>query len=191
MTNHALSVALQSEPTELEERIVRLDVLVEALRVHAERLAALTHREAERADHEDLGADQPLVSASQRATAPHVLIVDDDVQMLRVVARMLFDWRVSTAHDARQAIAILTGRTAVDLLITDYLMPSMTGEALAARSRELLPHLPVLIITGHGEAVAAAEPTFWRAERHLNKPFGLEELRTTVAEVMGARRVAV
>ena len=115
----------------------------------------------------------------------HVLAVDDDTSMLSVLERTLADYRVSTARDATEAMAILSARERVDLLITDYLMPGMTGEELTHHARATRVDLKVLVITGHAQAVQHAEPEWWSSEAHLIKPFRILALREAVAALIG------
>jgi CheY-like chemotaxis protein len=115
----------------------------------------------------------------------HVVVVDDDNVTLELVERTLSTYRVSTARDGREALAILSTAEPVDLLLTDYMMPMMTGEELVHRARAYRPDLPVLIMTGHGTAVADIEPEWWATERHVAKPFRLDALRAAVASLIG------
>lgn len=114
-----------------------------------------------------------------------MLVVDDDTHMLSVIERMLTGYRVTTARDTLEALAVLATQDRIDVLMTDYPMPSMTGDELVRRAREARPDLQVLVITGYSLAVAAAEPTWSESERHLTKPFGADLLRTTVEELVG------
>jgi CheY-like chemotaxis protein len=135
-------------------------------------------------------ADGPTLEppAAPRATSQslkHVLAVDDDTSMLSVLERSLADYRVSTARDATEAMAILSARERVDLLITDYLMPGMTGEELTHHARARRVDLKVLVITGHANAVERAEPEWWGSEAHLIKPFRILALRDAVGALIG------
>jgi CheY-like chemotaxis protein len=115
----------------------------------------------------------------------HILVVDDDAAVLSVMARALSDYWLTIARDGREALAIASGGVPVDLLITDYLMPSMTGDELIARLREKLPGLKTLIVTAHGDILAGELPDWWQAEAHLSKPFRVEALREAVAGLIG------
>ena len=115
----------------------------------------------------------------------HILVVDDDTLMLQVVARALSDYRVSTARDGSEAVAILAATAPVHLLVTDYLMPVMTGQELVRHARQQRPGLPSLIITGLAGAAAAADPDWWASQPHLAKPFRLEALREAVESLIG------
>ena len=99
--------------------------------------------------------------------------------------RTLADYKVSTARDATEAMAILSTREPIDLLITDYLMPGMTGEELTHHARATRVGLKVLVITGHAHAVEHAEPEWWGTEVHLIKPFRILALRTAVDALIG------
>jgi DNA-binding NtrC family response regulator len=114
-----------------------------------------------------------------------VVVVDDDADLLSLIERVLSAYRVSTAHDADEALLILSGEDRVDLLITDFLMPKMTGEGLVHEARKRRPNLRVLVITGHANVVAAAEATWWRSEAHLTKPFGMDALLRAVQGMIG------
>jgi DNA-binding NtrC family response regulator len=131
----------------------------------------------------------PAVSAqSRRLTGDnrkHIVAVDDDALTLELVERTLSAYRVSPARDAAEALAILSSAEPVDLLLTDYLMPHMTGEELVYRARAQRPGIAVLIMTGYGKAVAAAEPAWWAAERHVSKPFHIDALREAVESLIG------
>jgi DNA-binding NtrC family response regulator len=117
----------------------------------------------------------------------HVLVVDDDTSMLSVLERTLTlaDYRVSTARDATEAMAILSGRERIDLLITDYLMPGLTGQELTRHARATRLGLKVLVITGHAHTIERAEPDWWATEAHLNKPFSMLALHEAVAALIG------
>ena len=130
--------------------------------------------------------DAPPPPAPGRSSSlKHVLAVDDDTSMLSVLERTLADYNVSTARDATEAMAILSTRDRIDLLITDYLMPGMTGEELTHHARATRIGLKVLVITGHAHAVEHAEPEWWASEAHLIKPFRLLALREAVDALIG------
>ena len=124
-------------------------------------------------------------AGTKSTSLKHVLAVDDDTSMLSVLERTLADYRVSTARDATEAMAILSARERVDLLITDYLMPGMTGEELTHHARATRVGLKVLVITGHAHAVEHAEPEWWGTEAHLIKPFRILALREAVDALIG------
>ena len=108
----------------------------------------------------------------------HILVVDDDEQVRRLFTRFLADagCRVTTcesAADARHAFGRLPCR--VDLLVTDFRMPGGTGEMLAEALWEIVPDLPVIVVSGYVDELAPE----WRERRHvriLSKPISRNEL---------------
>jgi CheY-like chemotaxis protein len=68
----------------------------------------------------------------------------------------------------------------VDLLITDYSMPRMTGIQLAKAARELRPGLPILLATGYADLPEGADIDLPR----LNKPYQQDQLAAEIASVL-------
>jgi CheY-like chemotaxis protein len=118
-------------------------------------------------------------------TLKRILVVDDDRTVLDVVSRALSEYKPWLARDPDEALATATQIGTLDLLITDYLMPSMTGEELIGRLREHWPTLPVLILTAHAEILNAENPPWWANEVHLAKPFAIDDLRAAVTGLIG------
>ena len=115
----------------------------------------------------------------------HILVVDDDSSVLDVLTRALVGYRMSIARDPDEALHVASNFGSLDLLITDYLMPSMTGAELIARMREKRQLLKVLILTGHADILDQENPLWWAQEVHLSKPPSLEALRAAVADLIG------
>lgn len=114
-------------------------------------------------------------------TARHILVVDDEDGIAYVFKRYLerAGYRVTAVNCPLAALAI--GRAGgVDMLVTDYRMPGMTGASLVARLRELQPGLPALIVTAFGAEVDVAAP----AVRVLSKPLPPQELVDAVARAL-------
>lgn len=82
-----------------------------------------------------------------------VLLVDDDPLVRTGAAALLemFGYHVLDAASGQEALQILQEAEAVDVLITDYAMPGMSGVALIHNMRRLAPALPVLLITGYAD----------------------------------------
>jgi CheY-like chemotaxis protein len=72
----------------------------------------------------------------------------------------------------------------VDLIVTDYVMPGMTGMQLAAKVKALHPDLPMFLATGYAELPDAIEPGL----RRMSKPFTQVALAKAMAEVHAAAR---
>lgn len=114
-----------------------------------------------------------------------ILAVDDDSSVLRLLTRALPDYEVTVAQDAGEAwLAARRGKP--DLLIADYMMPSIFGDELVARLRAIWPDLRVLMLTAHCNILDTEGQSWWRAEPHMEKPFRISMLRTTVNELLAA-----
>jgi DNA-binding NtrC family response regulator len=114
-----------------------------------------------------------------------ILIVDDDSSVLNFLQRALGGYAVVTARDPDEALHAAATITSLDLLITDYLMPSMTGDELVARMREQRPGLNVLMLTAHSDILDAEGQAWWANETHLAKPLAIGTLRETVSRLIG------
>jgi CheY-like chemotaxis protein len=129
-------------------------------------------------------AGEEISVEAAKPGSKHVVVADDDPTVLRLVARALSDYRVSLARDGHEALAIVRNEH-VDLLIADYLMPSMTGQELVDTCEGEGATFPVLVLTGYGDILERVEPAWWAARSHLAKPVRIHELRTTVQRLIG------
>ncbi len=123
--------------------------------------------------------------ADNHVAVQHILVVDDDALMLSLIAKALADYNLTMARDGGEALQAISPGTPLDLIITDYLMPSMTGDELLGRLRERRPGLKALVITGHGAILEKEVPDWWRGESHLSKPFTVAALREAVVKLIG------
>ncbi len=124
-------------------------------------------------------AEMPVASGP----ALRVLVVEDDPAVGQLACEMLQQLGHSAirVESAEAALGALADGRAVELLLTDVMMPGgMDGITLAAEARRRRPELPVLLSSGYAGApsrVAAAGFPM------LRKPFSLEELATAIARV--------
>ncbi|MCX8089813.1 MAG: response regulator [Verrucomicrobiae bacterium] len=118
----------------------------------------------------------------------HILVVDDEPIVCDAVKMMLeFDGHhIETAHGAEQALALFE-KSDFDVVITDYSMPGMKGNELAARCKTLKPGQPVVMITAYAEMLAAEQIPLDAVDHLISKPFLLEDLRAAIAKVTAAR----
>lgn len=123
------------------------------------------------------------------STTLQVLAVDDEAGMRELVTRCLagqsFD--VAVAASGEEALALAGNSLALDLLITDEVMPGIEGHELARRLRLSNPNLKVLYLTGHADRLFGAKGHLWDLEAFLDKPFSPEGLRQAVALLVMGR----
>ena len=126
---------------------------------------------------------EDLDSPSERRL--RILVVDDDALVLLNTAAMLADLGHETveAGSGRDAIRILQDQDSIDVMITDYSMPHMTGAELASAVRANWPSVRVIVASGYSDD-AILENTIANAK--LQKPFGIRDLRATIDKVMCA-----
>jgi signal transduction histidine kinase len=135
-----------------------------------------THEIAERRSE----SDAAFAPAARRS---RILLVDDDALIAMSSVDMLVDLghEVLEANSAGQALAILRSTDAIDLLITDFAMPGMTGLQLIEAARAILPDLPVLLATGYAELPSDGVEKFPR----IGKPYTQSQLAIEIAKLLG------
>lgn len=122
----------------------------------------------------------------------HILIVDDDAAMRALLRDFLSqDAKVTEFPLATKALEFLkqTGLDDVDLIISDINMPEMTGTEFAAKSRELRPKVPVILITAFGSIESAIDAIRKGAFDYIVKPFQLAEIGVTVERALRFREL--
>jgi CheY-like chemotaxis protein len=110
-----------------------------------------------------------------------ILLVDDEPFVCDAVKMMLtFDGhRVDTATGGKEALAMFeVGK--YDLVITDYAMPFMKGDELAAAIKTRSPKQPVVMVTAYAEMLKASGQPLVGVDAVISKPFLLEHLREAI-----------
>ena len=123
---------------------------------------------------------------TQSTTArQRVLVVDDEKDICEAIEMLLTldGFEVVTASNGVEALN-LYGTAKFDLVITDYSMPAMKGDALASAIKFKNPAQPIIMVTAYVEQLTQTETPLPGIDALLSKPFKLEQLRSTVAEVL-------
>src|SRR5215218_4630157 len=117
-------------------------------------------------------------------SAPRILIVDDDPNLLVILAEQLRadGYEVQTARDGEEALRRL-GQAWPDLLIIDMLMPRMDGLTLA-REIKARADLPIIVLSAIDTADSKADLLEEVAEDYVTKPYHYPELRARVTRVL-------
>jgi len=134
---------------------------------------------------ERIGA-APFASDAPRGT--ETILLAEDEQDVREVAREFLEsggYTVIEARDGPEALKkVEKHQDTIDLLITDMVMPGMTGHDLTARLLQARPEIRVLYMSGYSER-AAAESTWGNSSMHLlAKPFSRWALLRAVHEIL-------
>lgn len=117
----------------------------------------------------------------------HILVVDDDVRMLKVLKEHLHnDFDVATAVSGKVAMKFLEKKH-TDLILLDYEMPEEKGPDVLARIRanENTRSVPVIFLTGTTERDKIAKALAHKPQGYLLKPIDREKLLETITKVMG------
>lgn len=122
----------------------------------------------------DQGSDQPA----------RILLVEDEPFVREVTCEVLRSagYRVLTARSAAEGAGLYDSRGgAVDLLLTDVVLPGETGRTLARKLRKRDPSLKVLLVSGYDEQMSLSDSM---QEELLAKPFSSEVLLQRVKELL-------
>ena len=113
-----------------------------------------------------------------------VLVVDDDIRILRMIRRMLEleGYGVITSADGRSALETFDDE-APDLVLLDVMMPDMDGETVCQRIREF-SQVPIIMVTARGEDDDKVKGLDSGADDYVTKPFSASELAARVRAVL-------
>ena len=129
-------------------------------------------------------ADGPAAQAIKVEALPgmghgeHILVVEDMPSVRGFVAEVLMDagYRCSLAADGDEAIVMLRADPTINLLLTDFGLPYMTGRELADHARGMREELPILFMTGYAENAANRQDFLGERMDLITKPFHIDQL---------------
>lgn len=123
-------------------------------------------------------------------SATKILVADDDLEILALVARHLSSLpaQIVEASDGEEALR-LAKREKPSLVVLDVMMPGMSGWEVCRAIREdaSLGGTGVIMLTGIGERLNEMTSPLYGADGFLDKPFELDDLTEKVREVLAGR----
>jgi CheY-like chemotaxis protein len=129
----------------------------------------------------------PVVVEESKGGSETILVVEDQDNLRRLVVTVLRSrgYRVLDAADGHEALRVMaeTAET-IDLLLTDVIMPDITGKEVADEARQSRPGIRVLFMSGYPGEVIARRGVLDRGVSYLPKPFSVETLTGKVREVL-------
>ena len=140
----------------------------------------------------DASGSEPTAVPARAATRQArgtVLLVEDQDSVRGYVALVLREsgYQVIEADGGAEALAAATAHQGViDLLLTDVVMPGITGPALAAQLKERYAALRVLYMSGYTDDIADRHGLLDQSGAYIQKPFGADALAQKVCEVLGS-----
>jgi two-component system, cell cycle sensor histidine kinase and response regulator CckA len=117
-----------------------------------------------------------------------VLVIDDNPQIREVVHRVLTSagYGVTTAASGQDALDLLNDPDiTADLVLTDVVMPGITGNAFAAQLRARRPGMKILFMSGYERPQDASETWPGEGVQVIGKPFSRAALLATVSRLLG------
>jgi two-component system cell cycle sensor histidine kinase/response regulator CckA len=133
-------------------------------------------------------ADAPSAPTLDDRGNENVLVVEDEAQVRRITVSMLKarGYRVLEAATCQEALNLATTEDAIDLLVSDVVMPELSGPELATRIRTVHPTIRVLLVSGYSVDAVARHGVDGAAPAFLQKPFTGNQLARKVREVLEA-----
>jgi two-component system, cell cycle sensor histidine kinase and response regulator CckA len=116
-----------------------------------------------------------------------VLLVEDSGVVRDVVAKMLENGGLTVlqAPGGEEALALARrGDAPIDLLLTDIVMPGMSGVELADRLARERPGVRILFMTGYAEEIVVNEGILGKHRECIGKPFTQEQITTKVRKIL-------
>ncbi|MCI5144619.1 MAG: response regulator [Candidatus Electrothrix sp. AR3] len=139
------------------------------------------------AAQEEKGEQQDdLQSDNLTGKSEHILIVDDNVQLLDIARQMLahLGYRVDTVSSGEHALDFLKN-TPVDLLVLDMLMePGMNGRQTYEEALKLYPEQKAIIVSGFSESEEAKAALRLGASEFINKPYSMDTIGQAIKEAL-------
>ncbi|CDO37455.1 Sensor protein [Novosphingobium sp. KN65.2] len=122
---------------------------------------------------------------SQWAGGGRILLVEDEDPVRMVAERSLTrqGYEVTSARDGEEGLALVEEGGQFDIVVSDVVMPSLDGPAMAREIRRLQPNLPVLFMSGYAEEQLRKEIGLSNAW-FMPKPFSVQQLSEKVGEVL-------
>ena len=136
------------------------------------------------------GQSEPPVPASRRSQGGETILVVEDEDLVLDVARRILTrhgYRVLAARGGSEALALINEqRGTIHLLLTDVVMPGLTGKQVAERVTELRPKIRVLYMSGYPESVITSQGVVQRGIHLVSKPFVAADLLDHVRATLDA-----
>jgi signal transduction histidine kinase/ligand-binding sensor domain-containing protein/DNA-binding response OmpR family regulator len=140
-------------------------------------------------DLEELMPDEPVAEQSLSGR-PSIVLAEDDDEIREYLCEILSaDYDVRACADGREALAESL-KSLPDLVISDIMMPKMDGNTLSAtlKTNPQTSHIPIILLTAKNRDDDKLEGLETGADAYIVKPFNLDILKRTIANLINSRR---
>jgi PAS domain S-box-containing protein len=127
------------------------------------------------------------IDGLEAGTNQHILVVEDEPMLLTFLKDILeeLNYRVTTASNGKEALQIIMqGETLPDLIISDVVMPEMSGVELAQQLKNTMPDMKILLMSGYIDTTIINGSRIDQGMPFLQKPFHVTELSSIVSKLL-------
>lgn len=137
----------------------------------------------------EINSSKTLETPKKDTSSPFILLVDDDVELLRFEEKVLSaHYPVLVAENGKQALEIIHNNQ-VNLIVSDVMMPEMDGFELTRllKSDIEFSHIPIILLTAKVNVQAKVQGFETGADAYIEKPFSIEVLMAQIANLLQNR----
>lgn len=116
----------------------------------------------------------------------HVLFIDDEDAITTMATQMLTKsgYRISTFNDPNEAVEKFAENPhSFDVVITDLVMPDLSGTEVAMMLNKIRPHTPIILTTGFSERITSSSCQKWGISLVMNKPFAIKDMLSAIESI--------
>jgi signal transduction histidine kinase len=138
----------------------------------------------------DIAPPGPVTAGASDPDRPLVLVVEDNLEMNRLVTEILVsEYRVASAFDGRDGLAQARALRP-DLIVSDVMMPGLSGEELARQVRATpdLDDVPIVMLTAKADDALRVRVLRAGVQDYVMKPFSADELKARVGNLVAMKR---
>ena len=132
-----------------------------------------------------MAADSTQLSAGNES----ILLVEDDpaVRKLAMIVLSNCGYKIQESNNAFEALALIKRNPCFDLIISDVIMPQMSGKELCDQIKDHFPHMRVLLMSGYTDDALAHHGVLDEGVLFLEKPFSPAKLTRKVREILDSK----
>ena len=130
---------------------------------------------------------EPAACESHERGNEHILLVDDEEQLVNIGKRMLsyLGYTVTGVTNGAEALELVRKKPyEYDIVITDLTMPNMPGDVLAKEMTDVRPSMPVIMCTGYSERITEEKAAAMGVRALVPKPLSLADMARTIRRVL-------